>query len=74
MNIYYLAGIICLLFLGVKGIEYKYNKDEDKSFKQPIIDTIYIFIAVILGDFLFNQINPILKDSSPHVFVDNPSF
>ena len=74
MNIYYLAGIICLLFLGVKGIEYKYNKDEDKSFKQPIIDTIYIFISVILGDFLFKQINPILKDSSPNVFVDNPSF
>lgn len=74
MNIYYLAGIICLLFVGVKGIEYKYNKDEDKSFKQSIIDTIYIFIAVILGDIIFKQINPILKESGPNVFVDNPSF
>ena len=74
MNIYYLAGIICFIFLGIKGVEYKYNKDEDKSFKSSIIDTIYIFIAVVLGDVIFKQINPILKESGPHVFVDNPSF
>ena len=48
MNIYYLAGIICVIFLGIKGIEYKYNKDEDKSFKPAIIDTIYIFISDVI--------------------------
>ena len=74
MNIYYLAGIICFIFLAIKGIEYKYNKDENKSFKLAIIDTIYIFTAVILGDIVIKQINPILKDTDPHVFIDNPSF
>jgi cytochrome bd-type quinol oxidase subunit 2 len=74
MNIYYLAGIICVIFLGIKGVEYKYNKDEDKSFKSSIIDTIYVFISIILGDFIITQVNPILKDSGPNVFIDNPSF
>ena len=74
MNIYYLAGIICLLFLGIKGIEYKYNKDENKNFKLAIIDTIYIFMSIMLGDVIFKQLNPLLQDSTPNVFVDNPTF
>ena len=74
MNIYYLAAIICSIFLLIKGLEFKYNKDENKNFKPIIIDTLYIFLSVVAADTILTQLQPIIKDTEPKVFIDNPSF
>jgi len=74
MNIYYLALIITFVFLFFKIIQYKFNKEEEKSIKPAFIDSIIVFISVIIGDFTFQLTNPIMKEAAPQVFTNNPTF
>ena len=74
MNIYYLALLISSIFILFKLIQFKLDKSEEKSIKPAIIDGIVVFISVIVGDYLFKMANPILKESAPVVFTNNPTF
>jgi hypothetical protein len=74
MNIYYFSIAVSSIFFIIKIIQYKYNKDEDKKLSNIIYDSIFVFLSVILGDFLIKTLNPILKEEKPNVFIDNPSF
>ena len=74
MNIYYLASFITSIFFIFKLIQYRQNKDEDKQIAPLFYDSIVVFLSVILGEFLIKQLEPVLKEEKPNVFVDNPSF
>ena len=74
MNIYYLASLITSIFFIVKLIQYRQNKDEEKQLAPIFYDCVIVFLSVILGEFLINQLKPVLKEEKPNVFVDNPSF
>ena len=54
---------------------------ESKPLKHLIRDTLLVYVSVVLGSFVLNQLKPILSEvegvsggDSPAVFVDNPSF
>ena len=48
---------------------------ENKPFKTIIIDTIIVYVCVITGFFIMNQLNSKTKNlTEAPVFIDNPKF
>jgi hypothetical protein len=80
-NIFFIACIISLVFLVFKFIEMRFVDKESKPLKYLIRDTLLVYVSVILGSFVLDQLRPVLSEvegmtggGSPAVFVDNPSF
>ena len=77
-NIYIVAIIISVLYSVVKYIEFRQSRDENKSLKPIIKDTIIIFVCIIAGNFiytnLFKSISQNGGDKTTPVFTDNPEF
>jgi len=77
-NIFLIAGIVSVIFLIAKFIEMRFIEKENKPLKFLIRDSLIVYISVISGFFIINQVEPIIeggsKISSPVVFTDNPSF
>ena len=80
-NIFFIACIISLVFLVFKFIEMRFVDKESKPLKYLIRDTLLVYVSVILGSFVLDQLRPVLNEvdgmtggGPPAVFVDNPSF
>lgn len=77
-NIFLVAGIISVIFFIVKFLEMQYIERESKPLKVLIKDTLVVYISVIFGNFILEQLTPVIKDSSvvesPVAFTDNPPF
>jgi hypothetical protein len=84
-NIFIIAGIISFVFFLSKFIEMKYIDKETRPFKLLIRDTLVVYISVIIGNFISEQIDSLMpssikstvgigSSSPPEVFVDNPGF
>jgi hypothetical protein len=77
-NIFLVAGIISIIFFIAKFLEMRYIEKEAKPLKVLIRDTLIVYISVVLGSFILDQLNPIIKDNimpeSPIAFTDNPPF
>ena len=76
-NIFLIAGIVSIIFLIAKFIEMRFIEKENKPLKFLIRDSLIVYISVISGFFIINQVEPIIEGtqiSSPVVFTDNPSF
>ena len=78
-NIFLGAGIISVLFFIGKFLEMKYIDNEPKPLKLLIRDTLLVYVSVVLGCFIGNQLKPIINDSNlpnttPMAFTDNPPF
>lgn len=76
-NIFLIAGIVSVIFLIAKFIEMRFIEKENKPLKFLIRDSLIVYISVISGFFIINQVDPIIegaKISSPVVFTDHPSF
>ncbi len=77
-NIFLVAGIISIIFFIAKFLEMRYVEKEAKPLKVLIRDTLVVYISVVSGSFILDQLNPIIKDnimpSSPIAFTDNPPF
>jgi hypothetical protein len=77
-NIFVFATIISIVFFISKFIEMRFVEKESKPLKLLIRDTLLVYFAVIVGNFLIDQLMPVmnLTDSmrSPVVFTDNPEF
>lgn len=74
MNIYTLAVLITAIFFFLKVLYFKFDKNEDKSMKPILIDSILVFICTIGADFLLSLTSPSLSNVDTKVFVDNPTF
>lgn len=77
-NIFLIAGIISVIFLIAKFLEMRYIDKEPKPLKYLIRDTLLVYLSVITGKFVVDQLNPIIHETStpvtPIAFTDNPPF
>ena len=76
-NIFYISAIISISFFIIKFIEMRFIEKESKPLKFLLRDTLLVYFSVILGNFVIEQINPIINggtNSSNHtpIFTDNP--
>jgi len=78
-NIFYISAIISISFFIIKFIEMRFIEKESKPLKFLLRDTLLVYFSVILGNFIIEQINPMLNDGSNSlthtpIFTDNPGF
>jgi hypothetical protein len=77
-NIFLVAGIISVIFFIAKFLEMRYIDKEPKPLKILIRDALLVYVSVIAGDFISNQLNPVINETvapiSPLAFTDNPPF
>uniref|UniRef100_A0A6C0KPH4 Uncharacterized protein n=1 Tax=viral metagenome TaxID=1070528 RepID=A0A6C0KPH4_9ZZZZ len=77
-NIFLVAGIISIIFLIAKFLEMRFIDKEPKPLKFLIRDTLLVYLSVITGKFVIDQLNPIINDAEvsrvPLAFMDNPPF
>ena len=77
-NIFLIAGIISVIFFIVKFLEMRYIDDEPKPLKILVRDSLLVYVSVVTGNFILEQLNPVINDSvmptEPLAFTDNPPF
>lgn len=77
-NIFLSAGLISFIFLIGKFIEMRYIDKEPKPLKLLIRDSLFVYVSVVIGFFILEQLQPVVEKVSninhPAAFVDNPPF
>jgi hypothetical protein len=77
-NIFYIAGVIAILFFVIKLVEMRLiESDSKKPFKSIVKDTIIVYLSVVSANLMISYLNPVIKESTtsaPMVFTDNPQF
>jgi len=79
-NIFVIAGIISVIFFIVKFIEMRFVDKESKPLKFLIRDSLLVYFSVIAGNFIVDQLKPVIDEggeavvTNPAVFTDNPGF
>jgi len=78
-NLLIIALIVSILFFIIKMIELKSIEKESKPLKFLVKDTIIVYISVVIGYFIMEQLQPLIMEGglnnySPNVFTNNPSF
>jgi hypothetical protein len=77
-NIFLVAGIISVIFFVAKFLEMRYIEKESKPLKILIRDALVVYVSVIAGMFVLEQLTPVIKETvvptSPIAFTDNPPF
>lgn len=77
-NIFLMAGMISVIFFIGKFLEMRYVDEEPRPFKLLIRDSLMVYISVVAGFFIIDQLKPIIdKVEVPvvaPVFTDNPTF
>ena len=73
-NMFLTSGIIAFIYLIVKFIEMRMEK-ENKPLKHLIRDALLVYFSVVFGNFIIEQLKPISGGTgAPQVFTDNPDF
>ena len=75
-NIFVIAGIIAVIFFIVKFLEMRFVDKESKPLKFLVRDTLVVYVSVVAGNFIYEQVTPVLEQtvattSSPIAFTDN---
>jgi hypothetical protein len=77
-NIFLVAGVISVIFFVAKFLEMRYIEKDSKPLKILIRDSLVVYVSVVFGNFIIEQLNPVIKDNiipeSPIAFTDNPPF
>ena len=78
-NIFLVAGVITFIFFISKFLEMRYVEKEARPLKLLIKDALLVFACIVVGNFILEQVNPVLNDTLsattvPTVFTDNPPF
>ena len=77
-NIFLVAGIISVIFFVAKFLEMQYVEKESKPLKILIRDALVVYVSVVAGMFILEQLTPVIKETvvptSPIAFTDNPPF
>ena len=73
------ALIVSVVFFIVKFIEMRFIDKEPKPLKFLVRDTLVVYFSVICGNFVLEQVEPMLNDGTEiskitPVFTDNPGF
>ena len=78
-NIFLIAGIISIIFFITKFLEMRFIEKESKPLKHLVRDTLVVYISVITGYFVVEQLTPIVNKTihatvPPLAFTDNAPF
>jgi hypothetical protein len=77
-NIFLVSGIISVIFFIAKFLEMRYVDNEPKPLKLLIRDSILVYVSVVIGSFILEQVNPVINETIspaiPLAFTDNPPF
>lgn len=78
-NIFLLAGVISVVFFIAKFAEMRFTENEPKPLKLMLRDTILVYVCVICGYYLLEQIKPFTQSGGnvgqvTQIFMDNPEF
>jgi len=77
-NIFFIAGIISIIFFIAKFIEMRFVEKESKPLKYLIRDSLITYFSVVIGYLIIEQIKPlteeIINNKQTVVFTDNPNF
>jgi hypothetical protein len=78
-NIFLIAGIISIIYFIAKFLEMRFIEKESKPLKFLVRDTLVVYVSVIAGNFVYEQVTPVIVEnimttSAPIAFTDNPPF
>lgn len=77
-NIFLVAGIISVIYFIGKFLEMRYIEKESKPLKLLIRDALLVYVSVVSGVFILEQLTPVINDTvtpfTPMAFTDNPPF
>jgi hypothetical protein len=78
-NIFIIAAVISVIFIISKFIEMRFIEKESKPLKLLIRDALLVYLSVVSGYFILEQLKPIMQDGgstvvATQVFTDNPEF
>ncbi len=77
-NIFLEALIISIIYSIINFLEMRYYQKEDKTIKDIVKEGLLVYLSVISGVFIVEQFKPevekIVSEAPPLVFVDNPPF
>jgi TctA family transporter len=75
-NTFTYSIIISLIYIIIKFIETKtLLKNNDKTIKHLVKDTIIVYLSSVLGLYVVQQLNPgTVSTTEPGVFTTNPEF
>ena len=76
-NYFYSASVLSIIFFICKFIEMRFITKSNKSLKELMIDTSYVFFSVVVGLFIIEQFNGQkikVGVTTTQVFTDNPNF
>jgi hypothetical protein len=77
-NIFLVAGLIAVIFFVSKFLEMRYVDKDTKPLKLLVKDSLLVFISVIAGNFILEQVKPVIDENltqaNPAAFTDNPPF
>jgi hypothetical protein len=78
-NIFVVAAIIAVIFFIVKFLEMRFVDKESKPLKFLIRDTLVVYVSVVAGNFVYEQVTPAVSEAvaattQPIAFTDNPPF
>ena len=73
---FFLAAVIAVIYVIFLFLEMRFILKENKPLKLLFRDGILVYLSVLLGSFIYNEISTkgksILK--TPNVFTDTPDF
>uniref|UniRef100_A0A6C0I7G2 Uncharacterized protein n=1 Tax=viral metagenome TaxID=1070528 RepID=A0A6C0I7G2_9ZZZZ len=78
-NIFLIAAIVSAIFFIAKFLEMRYVEKESKPLKFLIRDTLVVYISVIAGNFIYEQVTPAIAETVktqgiPVAFTDEAPF
>lgn len=78
-TIFIIASLISFFYIIAKFIEMRFIEKDNKPLKILIKDTLVVYLCVVMGYFIIEQINPSLlgkevTKTATQVFTDNPGF
>lgn len=78
-NIFIIAAVISVIFIIAKFVEMRFIEKESKPLKLLIRDALLVYVSVVSGHFILEQLKPIMQEGGSNavatqVFTDNPEF
>ena len=78
-NIFIIAAVVSVIFIISKFIEMRFIEKESKPLKLLIRDALLVYVSVVSGHFILQQLKPIMQEGgsssvTTQVFTDNPEF
>jgi hypothetical protein len=75
MEYIYSAAVVSIVFIILKFLETRFILKETVNLKQLVIDGILVYLSVIVGHFINEQLVQQTKNlGQAPVFIDNPKF